>query len=48
MIGCLDSSIRFVGRWNHSGQKAITTAPGAYFELAFQGIEVELHFNTEV
>lgn len=47
MIGCLDSSIRFVGRWDRTEQKTTTTAPGSYFELAFQGIEVELHFNTE-
>lgn len=46
MIGCSDPSIRLVGRWVRIGEKAVATAPGSFFELAFRGSEVELHFNT--
>jgi len=46
MIGCLDPSVRLVGRWFRIGEKAVATAPGSYFEIAFLGYEVELHFNT--
>ena len=47
MIGCMDSSVRFTGRWMLTDKQAIATAPGSFFELAFKGLEVELHFNTE-
>lgn len=46
MIGCSDPSIRLVGRWVRIGEKAVTTSPGSFLELAFYGSEVELHFNT--
>ena len=38
---------RFVGRWVVNGNAAKTTAPGAYFDLAFSGQELILHFETK-
>ncbi len=46
-MNCLDPSIRFVGRWHITAQKAIATAPGAFFLLAFSGTDVTLHFSIE-
>lgn len=40
-------AVRFVGRWIVSPDGAKTTAPGAYFDLAFQGQELILHFETK-
>lgn len=38
---------RFVGRWIVDASHAKTTAPGAYFDLAFSGHELVLHFETK-
>ena len=38
---------RFVGRWIIFDNVAKTTAPGAYFDLAFSGQELILHFETK-
>lgn len=38
---------RYVGRWIVSADGAKTTAPGAYFDLAFCGQELILHFETK-
>lgn len=46
MIGCSDSSIRLVGRWFRIGEKAVSTAPGSHFYVAFSGRELVLHFLT--
>ena len=40
-------AIRFVGRWVVNENVAKTTAPGAYFDLAFGGQELILHFETK-
>ena len=37
---------RFVGRWVINENVAKTTAPGAYFDLAFSGQELIMHFET--
>ena len=47
-IGVRDPEIRFTGRWNVGEKEAVTTAPGAYIELAFGGEEVVLMFDTEL
>ena len=39
-------STRFVGRWFVKDDVAKTAAPGAYFDLAFSGQELVLHFET--
>lgn len=38
---------RFVGRWVVNESVAKTTAPGAYFDLAFTGQELIMHFETK-
>ena len=38
-------SIRFTGRWDLTGNTAITTAPGAMIELAYCGKAAILHFD---
>lgn len=38
--------INFVGRWNVTEERAITTAPGAYFEFRFSGENAVMHFDT--
>ena len=38
---------RFVGRWVVNENAAKTTAPGAYFDLAFSGQELIMHFETK-
>lgn len=38
---------RFVGRWVVNENIAKSTAPGAYFDLAFSGQELILHFETK-
>ncbi len=40
-------SIRYIGRWGVTDQAAITTTPGAYFEVAFSGNSIVLHFETQ-
>ena len=40
------TATRFVGRWIVDAGTAKTTAPGAYFDLAFSGQELILHFET--
>ena len=46
MIGCKDSCVRFVGRWQVADEKAVATAPGSHFYLAFAGKQAVLHFET--
>ena len=43
----VEQSTRFVGRWIVANNMAKTTAPGAYFDLAFSGQELILHFETK-
>lgn len=44
---CCDCpSIRFVGRWGITRDRAVTTTPGAYFEFAFRGNWATLQFDT--
>lgn len=40
-----DNSVRFVGRWNVDSFSATTTTPGAFFEIAFSGSYIILHFD---
>ena len=40
-------STRFVGRWVIDNNSAKTTTPGAYFDLAFTGQELIMHFETK-
>ena len=43
-----DPSVRLTGRWDtRDGECAITTNPGAYFEIAWQGSILELVFSVE-
>ena len=46
MIRCNDQSLRFVGRWKVTEDKAVTTVPGSHFYLAFEGKSAVLHFET--
>lgn len=46
-MNCLDKSLRFAGRWSVTEERAIATAPGAFFYLAFMGQYAVLHFETE-
>jgi len=43
----VETATRFVGRWVVDANGAKTTAPGAYFDLAFSGQELILHFETK-
>ena len=43
----VETATRFVGRWVVDANAAKTTAPGAYFDLAFSGQELILHFETK-
>ena len=36
----VETATRFVGRWVVDADTAMTTTPGAYFDLAFSGQEV--------
>lgn len=40
-------STRYIGRWVIDGNSAKTTTPGAYFDLAFSGQELIMHFETQ-
>ena len=42
-----DEKIRYTGRWGKEKNMITTTACGAYFEFAFSGEMVSLHFDTE-
>lgn len=42
-----DDKIRYTGRWGKEKGKISATATGAYFEFAFSGEIVSLHFNME-
>ena len=42
-----ETATRFVGRWVVDTNAAKTTAPGAYFDLAFSGQELIMHFETK-
>ena len=43
-----DPSVRLTGRWDiRASEAAITTNPGAYFEIAFTGKILQLVFNLE-
>lgn len=39
-------SIRFTGRWDTTGDNAITTAPGGMIEVAYKGTAAVLKFDT--
>ena len=43
----VEQSTRFVGRWFVGNNVAKTTTPGAYFDLAFSGQELIMHFETQ-
>ena len=43
----VETATRFVGRWVVDANAAKTTAPGAYFDLAFSGQELIMHFETK-
>lgn len=45
MITYCDPSVRFTGRWAQYRGAMTTTAPGAYFEIAFRGDSIRLHFD---
>ena len=46
--GYRDPSVRLTGRWDvRSEACAVTTNPGAYFEIAWKGSILELVFDTE-
>lgn len=48
LIPYKDPSVRFTGRWDTEHfNAAITTAPGSMIELAFQGNDAVLHFDTD-
>lgn len=48
MINCLDSSVRLIGRWFRIGGKAVASAPGSRFQVAFRGNHAVLHFMTNL
>lgn len=48
VISHLSESIKYTGRWAKREDAAITTAPGAMFELAFQGKACVLQFNVDM
>lgn len=48
LISHLSESVRYTGRWAKLDDAAVTTAPGAYFELAFKGSACDLMFNTDL
>lgn len=39
--------LRFVGRWHCTEDQAVTSAPGSFFYLAYQGTDAVLHFETK-
>ena len=43
----VETPTRFVGRWGVDADTATTTTPGAYFDLAFSGQELIMHFETK-
>ena len=43
----VETATRFVGRWVVDADTATTTTPGAYFDLAFSGQELIMHFETK-
>lgn len=47
IISHLSESVRYTGRWVKREDAAITTAPGAYFEIAFKGDWCDLRFDME-
>lgn len=42
-----DKSVRLTGRWDTTGECAVTTAPGAYIEFAFRGNMAVVRFDIE-
>ena len=44
-ISPCSSAVRYTGRWVKKENEAVTTAAGAYFELAFAGDWCDLQFN---
>jgi len=48
MIDCLDPSVRLMGRWFRINGKAVEAAPGSYFQIAFQGQDLVLHFKVDL
>lgn len=45
IISHLSPAVRYTGRWVKREDAAITTAPGAYFEIAFNGTWCDLRFD---
>lgn len=45
IISHLSDAVRYTGRWVKREDAAITTAPGAYFEVAFCGTWCDLRFD---
>lgn len=41
-----DNSVCYYGRWSVEADTAITTAPGAFAQIAFSGEQIVLHFDT--
>lgn len=48
VISHLSESIRYTGRWAKQEEAAVTTAPGASLELAFQGKACMLLFSVSM
>ena len=48
MIDCLDPSVRLMGRWYRIRGKAVEAAPGTYFQIAFQGQDLVMHFKVDL
>lgn len=44
-IKASDPAVRYSGRWHREESFAVTTTPGAYAEIAFQGSHAVLHFD---
>lgn len=42
------SAVRFCGRWDTTGDRAITTAPGGMIEIAFSGEWAVMHFDIDM
>ncbi len=48
LITHLSESVRYTGRWAKMEKAAVTTAPGAFFELAFKGDVCDLMFDVDL
>ena len=48
LISHFSESVRYTGRWDKGEKAAVTTAPGAMFEVAFCGSSCDLMFDTDM